>query len=142
MVSLLDQLKSDLTEMFSNRQDSYKETIVKEEYETLPKGQYPRVVISEISNNSVLDRETSEGERTTLLGYQFMVFSRDTAEYDASNSVRFMIKIIDDYIQNKYRMSRVAVTGVQAYIVDSTVMTNTSRYTCVYDKETELIYTN
>ena len=142
MVSLLNQLKEELTELFANRQDSYNKTIVKKAYEPLPKGQYPRVIISELSNNSVMNRETSDGERTTLLGYQFAVYTRDTEEYEATASADFMISIIDDYIQEHYKMSRISVTGVQPYIIDSTVMSNVSRYTCVYDKETQLIYTN
>jgi hypothetical protein len=142
MISLLDQLKEQLTELFANREDDYNKTIVKKAYENLPKGQYPRVIISELSNNSVMNRETSEGERTTLLGYQFAVYSRDMTDYEASDSVNFMIHLIDDYIQEHYKMSRISVTGVQPYIVDSTVMSNISRYTCVYDKETNLIYIN
>lgn len=142
MISLLDQLKAQITELFANREDDYSKTIVKKAYENLPKGQYPRVIISEIDNSSVLSRETAERERTISLGYQFAVYSRDMNDYEAANSVNFMIKLIDDYIQEHYPMLRTSVTGVQPYIIDSTVMSNISRYTCVYDKETQLIYTN
>lgn len=142
MVSLLNQLKSEITELFNNREDDYKKTIVKKAYEALPKGQYPRVIISEIANNSIMSRETSSGERTSLLGYQIAVYSRDMNDYEASDSVDFMLNVIDEYLQEHYKMSRTSVTGVQPYIVDSTVMSNISRYTCVYDKETQLIYTN
>jgi L-cysteine desulfidase len=142
MISLKNQLKSDLTTLFSSRTDDYKDTIVKKEYEDLPKGHYPRVIISEITNNSMLNRETSEGEQTTQLGYQFSVYSRDMTDYGAADSVDFMIKLIDDFIRQNYKMSRVTITGVQPYITDSTVKTNISRYTCVYDNETQLIYTN
>lgn len=142
MVSLLDQLKNDITELFSRRADSYNATIVKKAYEPIPKGQYPRVVIQEITNNSVMNRETSNGERTTLLGYQFTCYSRDTEEYNYVDSVMYMISIIDDLIKSKYKMSRISVSGVQPYMMDNTVMTNVSRYTCVYDEETKLIYIN
>lgn len=140
MISLLNQLKSGLTELFANRQDSYKNTIVKKAYEQLPQGKYPRVIISEINNNSIQSRETTAGERTTQLGYQFFVYTRDMEEYEAVDSANFMIDLIDNYIQQNYKMSRTSVQGVQPYIVDNTVMTNVSRYTCVYDKETNLIY--
>lgn len=142
MVSLLDQLKNDLTKCFSEREDSYKNTIVKKIYEPLPKGYYPKVIIEEMTNNSVMNRETSIGERTTALGYQFTVYTRDTEEYNYVDSANFMIQIIDDYIKEHYKMSRISVSGVQPYITDNTVMTNISRYTCVYDEETNLIYIN
>lgn len=140
MISLLDQLKTDLTELFASREDSYKNTIVKKAYEDLPQGKYPRVIISELSNNSIMQRETSRGERTTQLGYQFAVYTRDTDEYEKTDSANFMIDLIDTYIQENYKMSRFSVQGNQPYIIDSTVMTNISRYTCVYDEETNLIY--
>ena len=142
MISLLNQLKTELTTLFSGRQDSYNKTIVKKAYEDLPQGYYPRVIISEIDNSSVLNRETSQGEQTTNLAYQIAVYSRDTEEYQACDSVMFMMDIIDTYIQENYKMTRNSVTGVQPYVIDSTVKTNISRYTCVYDKETQLIYTN
>lgn len=140
MISLLNQLKDGLTELFTSRQDSYKNTIIKKAYEPLPKGKYPRIIISEITNNSIRSRETTAGEKTTQLGYQFSVYTRETEEYEAIDSANFMIHLIDTYIQENYKMSRISVQGVLPYIVDSTVMTNVSRYTCVYDKETNLIY--
>lgn len=143
MVSLLNQLETGLSEYFANMQDDYSSTIVKKANKQLPRGKYPRVIISEISNSSVLSRETAEGERTTDLGYQFSVYSRDMQNYEACDSVDYMISLIDDYLkENNYKMSRISVQGCQPYIVDSTVMTNSSRYTCVYDKETNLIYIN
>lgn len=140
MISLLKQLEDELTIYFGSMENDYKNTIVKRANKSLPKGKYPRVIISELSNNSVRNRETSQGERTTLLGYQFSVYTRDMEEYEACDSADYMIALIDDYIQQNYKMSRISVQGVQPYIVDSTVMTNSSRYTCVYDKETNLIY--
>ena len=140
MISLLKQLESDLSTYFAAMEDEYKDTIVKRANKSLPKGKFPRVIISEIANNSILNRETSEGERTSALGYQFSVYSRNMNEYEACDSVDYMISLIDDYIQNNYKMTRISVQGCQPYILDSTVMTNVSRYTCVYDKETNLIY--
>lgn len=142
MISLLKQLEDGLTEYFASMEDDYKDTIVKRANKQLPKGKYPRVIISELSNNSIMSRETSAGERTTQLGYQFSVYTRDMNDYEACDSADYMISLIDDYIQSNYKMSRISVQGVQPYIIDSTVMTNSSRYTCVYDKETNLIYIN
>lgn len=145
MISLLNQLKNELTTLFFAREDSYKNTIVKKAYEPLPKGQYPRVTIEEITNNSVIEREDSRGERSTRLGYQITCYSREMEENNAVDSVMFMIKLIDDYLKTNQtfsKMSRISTTGARPYIVDDTVMTNISRYTCIYDEETNLIYIN
>lgn len=145
MVSLLDEIKEDLSEYFAQREDSYKDTVVKKMYESLPKGQYPRITIEEITNTSVLSRETSNGERTTALTYQFNCYSRDTEEYNYVDSVKFMATLIDDFIKTSKkfcRMTRIMSSGAQPYTIDSTVMTYNLRYSCVYDEETNLIYTN
>ena len=143
MISLLKQLEDGLSQYFASMQDDYAATIVKRANKQLPKGKFPRVIISEIANNSVLSRETREGERTTSLAYQFSVYTRDMESYEACDSADYMISLIDSYLKdNGYKMSRISVQGCQPYIVDSTVMTNSSRYTCVYDEETNLIYIN
>lgn len=145
MISLLDELKDELIKYLSLRNDSYKNTIVKKMYEALPKGQYPRITIEEIINTSVLGRETAQGERTTSLTYQFNCYSRDTEEYNYVDSVRFMAQLIDDFIKNSEyfcRMTRIMTSGAQPYTIDDTVMTYNIRYSCVYDEETNLIYTN
>ena len=142
MISLLKQLEDDLTEYFASMEDDYKNTIVKRANKQLPKGKYPRVIISELSNNSIMSRETTAGERTTQLGYQFSVYTRDMNDYEACDSADYMTFLIDEFIKEHYKMSRTSVQGVQPYIIDSTVMTNVSRYTCVYDEETNLIYIN
>ena len=77
---------------------------------------------------------------TTQLGYQITTYSRDTEEYDAVDSVKFMMDIVNDYLQSKYLMRRLGDRVIVPYITDNTIMTCTQRYTCVYDKETNLIY--
>ena len=140
MISLLKQLEDGLSAYFAAMEDDYSTTIVKRANKQLAKGKYPIVVISEISNNSVMNRETSAGERTTFLGYQFSVYTRDMNNYEACDSADYMIYLIDRFLQENYKMSRVSVQGCQPYVIDSTIMTNNSRYTCVYDEETNLIY--
>ena len=145
MISLINQLKDELITLFSAREDYYGNTVIKKAYEALPKGHYPRVTIEEITTDSVMAREDSRGERTTRLSYQITCYSREMSENNAVDSVMFMIKLIDDYLKTSQTfsaMSRISVTGAKPYIVDDTVMMNTSRYTCVYDEETNLIYTN
>ena len=142
MISLIDDLVNGLQEFFSAREDSYKNTIVKEIYKPLPKGTYPKITIQEIDNTEEISRSTAEGERTTGLAYQIMCYSRDTEEYDYIDSVRFMADLVNQYISGNYKMQRLTTPVIQPYLTDKTVMTYTIRYSCVFDKETNLIYVN
>ena len=142
MISLINDLVNGLQTFFSTRTDSYKDTIVKEIYKPLPKGTYPKITIQEIDNNEIITRSTAEGERTTGLAYQIICYSRDTEEYDYIDSVRFMASLVDEYISSNYKMQRLTTPVIQPYLTDKTIMTYTLRYSCVYDKETSLIYVN
>lgn len=141
-MTLLDQIEDDLKEGFEERQDSYKDTLIKPEYKILPKAKYPMITIKEITNSEMISRSTSQGERTTLLGYQITCYSRDTNEYEYVKSAQYMMDIVDQIISNKYKMRRQGDRATIPYISDNTVMTCTQRYSCVYDKETNLIYVN
>lgn len=143
MVTLINQLEEDLQELFTNREDEFKNVVVKQQYKELAKGKYPKVIIEEIQNSEVESRTTTQGERTTLLGYQITAFSRDMQNYDAIDSVRVMLNIIDDYLQiPNYNMQRIGSVAIMPYISDNTIMTGAIRYNCVYDKDTNLIYRN
>lgn len=143
MVTLINQLETELQELFANRDDEFKNVVVKQIYKELPKGKYPKVIIEEIQNSEVASRTTTLGERTTALGYQITVYSRDMQNYIAIDSVREMLNIIDDYLQiPRYNMQRIGSPAIIPYIIDSTIMTGAIRYNCVYDKETNLIYRN
>lgn len=143
MVTLINQLETELQELFASRDDEFNKVVVKEQFKELPKGKYPKVTIEEIQNSEVTSRTTTQGERTTMLGYQIDVFSRDMQDYIAIDSVRKMLGIIDDYLQiPRYNMQRIGSPAILPYISDSTIMMGTLRYTCVYDKDTNLIYRN
>ena len=142
MINLTSQLEEELQQIFNNREDSYKDTIVKQKYKALPQGYYPKVIIEEIENSEVSSRSTTQGERTTMLGNQITVYSRDTEEYEAIESVKFMLDIIDDYMKEEYNMQRIGSPAILPFISDETVMTGAVRYTCVYDYETNLLYRN
>lgn len=143
MVTLINQLESDIQELFSGRNDEFKDIVVKQKYKELPKGKYPKVIIEEIQNSELESRSTTQGERTTALGYQITVYSRDMQEYDAIDSVREILNIIDEYLQiPNYNMQRIGSPAIIPYISDSTIMTGAIRYNCVYDKDTNLIYKN
>lgn len=143
MVTLIKQLVDDIQLLFSSRDDQFKSVLVKEQYKEVPKGKYPKVIIEEIQNDEVESRSTTQGERTTALGYQINVYSRDIDEYDSIDSVREILNIIDEFLQPpNYNMQRLGTPAIMPYISDSTIMTGAIRYTCVYDKETNLIYKN
>ena len=143
MVTLINQLEEDIQEVFSQRNDEFKDVLIKQKYKELPKGKYPKVIIEEIQNSEIVSRSTTQGERSTTLGYQITAYSRDMQEYDAIDSVREILNIIDDYLQiPNYNMQRIGSPAIIPYISDSTIMTGAIRYNCVYDKETNLIYRN
>lgn len=142
MISLTNQLVDQLADEFEVREDLYKDTVIKEAYKDFPKGTYPKVIIEEINNSEVFSRSSNQGERTTALDYQITVYSRDTEEYDYVDSVKFIMDIIDDYIAKNYAMRRLGSRIVKPYLTDNTVMTCIQRYSCVYDKDMQLIYKN
>lgn len=142
MISLTDPIVNGLQLEFNNLDNSYKDTIVKEIYKPLPKGHYPKVIVQEIRNRERTDRSTASEEQTIALGYQITCYTRDTEEYDYVDGVKYMIDLVNDYITTNFKVQRVGDYAIMPYISDNTVMTCNVRYNCVYDKETQLIYTN
>lgn len=141
-MTLINQLEKQLKEYFANRNDSYKNTLIKQAYKSLPKAKYPMITIEEIDNSEVINRTTAKGEQTTLLTYQIVCYSRDMEEYDYVDSARFMADLVNEFIMNNYKMNRLGSPIPIPYITDNTVMTCVQRFSCVYDKETNLIYKN
>lgn len=143
MVTLIPQLKEDLQNLFSEREDSLNQTTVKDSYEELPKGKYPLIVIEEIQNEEIVSGSTTQGERRTALGYNIKALSRATEEYTAKQAAKAMLDIVVDYLKPPaYNLSRGAQTPILPDIRDNTIMYGTQTYTCVYDHETNLIYKN
>lgn len=142
MVYLAKQIADELQDVFVAREDEFNTTVVKEEYKKVPKVTYPKVIVGETNNSEVQERRTTDGERTTAVTLQITTYSRDMQDYDNIDSARKMMDIVDDYIQENYKMFRLGDRVVIPYLLDNTVMTCTQRYSCVYDKETQLIYTN
>lgn len=142
MISLSDQIVEGIRQEFERLNNSYADTIVKEAYKKLPKGTYPKIIVEEIRNSEVFSRSTSQGERTTALGYQITTYSRDTEEYEYVDSVKYMMDVVDEYISKNITMRRVGDRVIKPYITDNTIMTCTQRYECVYDKDMDLIYKN
>lgn len=142
MISLSDQIVEGIRQEFERLNNSYVDTIVKEAYKKLPKGTYPKIIVEEIRNSEVFSRSTSQGERTTALGYQITTYSRDTEEYEYVDSVKYMMDVVDEYISKNITMRRVGDRVIKPYITDNTIMTCVQRYECVYDKDMDLIYKN
>ena len=142
MISLMNQIVTGLREVFEVMDNNYSKTIIKEIYKSLPKGTYPKITVEEIDNSEITNRSTREGEQTTLLSYQITCYSRDMEEYDYIDSVKFMADTVNTYMNNNYKVQRLGNYVVIPYISDNTIMTCTLRYSCVYDKENNLIYKN
>lgn len=142
MISLVEQIVNGLQEQFNSLENSYQNTIVKEIYKPLPKGHYPKVIVQEINNSERTDRSTASGEQTIALGYQITCYTRDMEEYDYVDGVKYMVDLVNDYMTTNFKVQRVGDYATVPYISDNTVMTCNVRYNCVYDKETQLIYTN
>jgi hypothetical protein len=141
IVSLTPQIIEDLQTAFSEQENFLKDTVVKEKYKELPEIKYPYVIVEEILNSEVSSRSTTQGERTTLLGYQITCYCRDTEDYDSIDGVKLMLDVVYDTLKlPNYNMQRVGTPAVIPYISDATVMTGALRYNCVYDYETNLIY--
>lgn len=140
MISLTKKIVNELQEVFNSREDEYNKTIVKEAYKDLPKGQYPKIIVEEINNSEVYSRSTAQGERTTNLSYQITAYSRDMDEFDYVDSAKKMMDIVNEYIAGNIAMRRMGDMAVKPYITDKTIMTCSQRYSCVYDKDMQLIY--
>lgn len=141
IVSLTPQIVSDLQEAFNNQEGFLKDVTVKEKYKELPKVKYPYVIVEEILNSEVTSRSTTQGERTTALGYQATAYCRATEDYDAIDSLKLMLNVISDCLKlPAYNMQRVGTPAIIPFINDNTVMTGALRYNCVYDYDTNLIY--
>jgi hypothetical protein len=141
MVTLIPQLKEDIQNLFSEREDSLNVTTVKDAYEELPEGKYPLIVIEEIENTENIYGSTTQGERRTNLGYNIQALARDTEEYTAKQAAKIMLDIVADYLQPpRYNLSRGGRTPIIPDNRDNTIMFGTQTYTCVYDYDTNLIY--
>lgn len=140
MVTLVDQLKTDISEYFLS-QDEYKDILVKEQYEKYPKIKYPAITIEEIENedNDVFFDET---ERVSNLGYQFAIYSEQSLDKTAVQNVRRIANILDEYLKGpRYRclrrMGSLAIVPMQS---DDNVIIGYLRYECSVELNTNTIY--
>lgn len=140
MVTLVDQLKTDISEYFLS-QDEYKDILVKEQYEKYPKIKYPAITIEEIENEDN-DMFFDETERVSNLGYQFAIYSEQSLDKTAVQNVRRIANILDEYLKGpRYRclrrMGSLAIVPMQS---DDNVIIGYLRYECSVELNTNTIY--
>ena len=140
MVTLVDQLKTDISEYFLS-QNEYKDILVKEQYEKYPKIKYPAITIEEIENEDN-DMFFDEAERVSNLGYQFAIYSEQSLDKTAVQNVRRIANLLDEYLKGpEYRclrrMGSLAIVPMQS---DDNVIIGYLRYECSVEINTNTIY--
>lgn len=140
MIGLMDQLKNDIKEYFSNIPE-YKDIMVKEKYDRYPKISYPAITIEEIENEDA-SRYFDETERVTNLGYQFAIYSQQSSDKTAIQNVTDIAILLDTYFKGtKYRCLRRIGSPVKAPLPsDDNVMICYTRYDCALEQDTNTIY--
>lgn len=139
MITLIDQLKTDIGDFF--RTTEYSNILVKEQYEVYPKIKYPAITIEEIenSNNSNYFDET---ERVSDLAYQFTIHAEQSVNKTAIQNVRDIAFLLDSYLkQPRYRcLRRTGSLQIGPMPSDDNVELGYLRYTCAVELDTNTIY--
>ena len=140
MVTLVNQLQEDIKEEFKHH-DDYNNILVKDKYEKYPKISYPAITIEEITNEDN-SRFFDETERVSDLGYQFAIYSEQSATRTAIQNVRAIADILDTYLKGvRYRCLRRRGSLVIAPLPsDNNVMIGYLRYDCSVEIDTNTIY--
>lgn len=140
MVTLVDQLKTDIKEYFSDI-EKYNNILIKELYEKYPKISYPGITIEELENEDN-NRFFDETERVSNLGYQFAIHAEQTIDKTAVQNVREIADLLDQYLKGpKYRcLRRMGSLAIVPLRNDENVMVGYLRYECSVEINTNTIY--
>lgn len=140
MHGLIEQLKTDISELFANG-TIYNDIIVKEKYEVYPNISYPLLTIEEIENEDNA-RFFDETERITNLGYQFAIYAEQSLDKTAIQNVRAIAEILDKYLKGpRYRcLRRIGTPVIVPLQSDENVMIGYLRYDCCLEQDTHTIY--
>ena len=140
MVTLIPQLKEDIKTYFDENTE-YKDMIVKEKFDILPKTKYPCIYIEEI-DNSDNDRFHDETEEVSSLAYIFTINADQSETLTANQNVRNIANLLDSYLKGeRYRcLTRVAGPIIKPLPIDDTVMTGYMTYNCDVEIKTNTIY--
>lgn len=144
MISLSNQLRDDLEELFRNNENypEYKDIIVKKQYEKYPKITYPIISIQELNNEDVLKYRDDNGEEVTYLGYQIRIDSEQTESHTALENVEIIGELIDEYLKGEryWCLRRIGNFAKDPMQNDDNVMVGYLRYECNVDIKTNTIY--
>jgi hypothetical protein len=138
--TLLDQLETDLTELFQSI-DEYKNMVVKQEFNEYPKIQYPMIVISELENSDN-ERYYDGEEHIVNVGYQFTILAKQSSTLDASKNVRQILDIIKDYMRGEryHALVRQRPQPIVTHPNDTNVRIGYVRYVGCINIDTNTIY--
>lgn len=140
MVTLVNQLKKDLQEYFSD-DVNYKNILIKETFEKYPKISYPAITIEEIENEDD-NRFFDETERVSNLGYQFSIYAEQSHDKTAIQNVREIANLVDTYLKGpRYRcLRRMGSLAITPLPTDENVIIGYLRYECSVQVDTNTIY--
>lgn len=140
MVTLVKQLKDDITAFFQTEQE-YSNILVKEEFEKYPKISYPAITISEIENEDNT-RFFDETERVSNLSYQFSIYAEQSIDKTAIQNVRDIADKLDTYLKEpRYRcLRRLGSLAITPLPSDDNVIVGYLRYDCSVEINTNTIY--
>lgn len=140
METLVYQLKDDLTLLFKDNVE-FPNMLIKEKYERYPKISYPSITLEEIENEDN-ERFFDETERVSNLGYQFAIYSEQSADRTAVQNVREIAKIVDNYLKGpRYRcLRRIGSLVIAPLPNDNNVIVGYLRYDCSLQLDTNTIY--
>lgn len=144
MISLRNQLKNDLKELFRDNEEypEYEDIIVKDKYEKYPEITYPIITIDELNNEADDDFFNDSGEQVSYLGYQIRIDCEQTEEHTAWENVEIIGNIIDDYMSGEryYCLRRIGNFAKYPMQNDDNVMVGYLRYEGNVDINTNTIY--
>lgn len=140
MVTLIDQLKTDIKEYFKSIPE-YSDILVKEIYEKYPKISYPGITIEELENEDN-NKFFDETERVTDLGYQFAIHAEQSVDKTAVQNVREIARLLDQFLKGpRYRcLRRIGSPAIVPLKSDENVMVGYLRYECSVETNTNTIY--
>lgn len=144
MVTLLDQLKDDYTQLFRDNENypEYHDIIVKKQYEKYPTIRYPMITISELNNEAVNRYFNDSGEQVSYLGYQIRIDAEQSENHSALENVEIIGKIIDEYMAGEryYCLRRIGNFPKYPMQNDDNVITGYLRYEGNLEINTNTIY--
>ena len=138
--TLLDQLETDLNELFQST-DDYKNITVKHAYREFPKISYPMIIIDELENSDV-HRYYDGTEHVVNVGYQFSVYAKQSSKLDAVDNVRQILEIIKNYMRGEryHALQRISSQPIVPHPTDSNIRIGYVRYIGCIDIDTNTIY--